>query len=94
MKVLPSPTLARRVMRTDDGLGRGMDAAFTLLAFFGIGFGLDRWWGTTPVMMIVTTVLASIGIFLSWKARYTAAMEELEAQRRAPVAATTREAPR
>jgi hypothetical protein len=90
MKLLPSPTLARRVMRADDGLGRGMDAAFTLLAFFGIGFGLDRWWGTTPVMMIVMTVLVSVGLFLSWKARYMAAMEEHEARRRA----ATREVPR
>jgi F0F1-type ATP synthase assembly protein I len=69
-------------MRTDDSLGRAMEAAFTLLAFFGIGFGLDHWLDTTPVFMIVCTVLAAVGMFYSWKARYTAEMEVLEAQRR------------
>jgi hypothetical protein len=82
MKLLPPPTYARRVMRTDDSLGRAMEAGFTLLAFFGIGFGLDHWLGTKPVLMIVCTVLAAVGLFYSWKARYMAEMEALEAQRR------------
>jgi F0F1-type ATP synthase assembly protein I len=69
-------------MHADDSLGRAMEAAFTLLAFFGIGYALDRWLGTTPVMMIVFSMLAAIGMFFAWKARYTALMEELEAQRR------------
>ncbi len=82
MKLLPPPSYARRTMRADDSLGRAMEAAFTLLAFFGIGFALDRWLGTTPLLMIVCSVLAAIGMFYAWKARYTAQMEELEAQRR------------
>jgi F0F1-type ATP synthase assembly protein I len=82
MKLLPSPSFARRTMRADDSLGRAMEAAFTLLAFFGIGFALDRWLGTQPVLMIVFSMLAAIGLFFSWKARYTAQMEQLEAQRR------------
>jgi hypothetical protein len=69
-------------MRTDDSLGRAMEAAFTLLAFFGIGFALDRWLGTTPVLMIVCSVLAAVGLFFAWKARYTAQMEALEAEHR------------
>jgi Putative F0F1-ATPase subunit Ca2+/Mg2+ transporter len=69
-------------MRADDSLGRAMEAAFTLLAFFGIGYALDRWLGTTPLFMIVFSLLAAIGMFHAWKARYTAQMEELEAQRR------------
>ena len=89
MKLLPSPSYARRTVHADDSLGRAMEAAFTLLAFFGIGFALDRWLGTTPVLMIVFSLLAAIGVFLSWKARYTAQMEELEAQR-----AATRDAER
>ncbi|MDF2731560.1 MAG: hypothetical protein K0S92_185 [Desertimonas sp.] len=89
MKLLPSPSYARRTMRADDSLGRAMEAAFTLLAFFGIGFALDRWLGTTPVMMIVFSMLAAVGMFLSWKARYTAQMEALEAER-----AATRDAAR
>ncbi len=87
MKLLPPPSYARRTMRADDSLGRAMEAAFTLLAFFGIGYGLDRLLGTTPVMMIVFSMLAAIGMFLAWKARYTAQMEELEAARRRDAAA-------
>src|SRR5262245_18408689 len=90
MKLLPPPSYGRRVMRTDDSLGRAMEAAFTLLAFFGIGFGLDHWLGTTPVLMIVCTVLAAVGLFYSWKARYMAEMEALEAQRRDAALATAR----
>ena len=87
MKLLPSPSFARRTMRADDSLGRAMEAAFTLLAFFGIGFALDRLLGTQPVLMIVFSMLAAIGLFFSWKARYTAQMEQLEAQRRRDTAA-------
>lgn len=82
MKLLPSPSIARRKMHADDGLVMGTDAALTMLAFFGIGFGLDRWLGTTPWLTITFSMLAFVGLFVSWKARYTARMEALEAQRR------------
>lgn len=72
-----------RAPRSDDSFGRGMDIALTVAVFFGIGFGLDRWLGTTPLFMIVLTVLALVGFFLSLKYRYDAAMTELEAQRAA-----------
>ena len=62
MKLLPPPSYARKAMRSDDSLGRAMEAAFTMLGFFGIGFALDRWLGTTPVFMIVCTVLAAVGL--------------------------------
>ena len=42
----------------DDGLGRGMEFAILVLLFLGIGYGLDRWFGTKPVFMIVLVVLA------------------------------------
>ena len=35
-----------------------MDIALTVALFFGIGFVLDRWLGTTPLFMIALTVLA------------------------------------
>jgi F0F1-type ATP synthase assembly protein I len=82
MKLLPSPASARRSIRADDTVGRGMDAAFTMLLFVGIGFAVDRWLGTTPVLMIALSVLAAVGLFYSWKARYMTKMEELEARRR------------
>jgi F0F1-type ATP synthase assembly protein I len=72
-----------RAPRSDDSFGRGMDIALTVAVFFGIGFGLDRWLGTTPLFMIVLTVLALVGFFLSLKYRYDAAMRQLEAERAA-----------
>jgi F0F1-type ATP synthase assembly protein I len=72
-----------RVTRSDDAFGRGMDVALTVLLFFGIGWVLDRWLGTTPWFMIGLTLLASIGFFASLKYRYDARMEELEAERAA-----------
>ena len=72
-----------------------MDIALTLLLFFGIGFALDRWLGTTPLFMIGLTVLASVGFFISFKYRYTARMEQLEAERAERAAAgLRREVPR
>jgi F0F1-type ATP synthase assembly protein I len=82
MKLLPSPTSVRRTMRGDDAVGQGMDAAFTLALFLGLGFLVDRWLGTTPLFMIVLFLVVAVALFLSWKARYTASMEVLEAQRR------------
>ena len=58
-----------------------MDIALTVLLFFGIGFALDRWLGTTPLFMIGLTVLAAVGFFVSFKYQYTARMEQLEAER-------------
>ncbi len=80
MKLFPTDL---RVSRSDDAFGRGMDVALTVLLFFGIGFALDRWLGTTPLFMIVLTVLAAVGFFASIKYRYDARMEQLEAERAA-----------
>ena len=70
-----------------------MDIAITVLLFFGIGFALDRWLGTTPWFMIGLTVLACVGFFISFKYQYTARMEQLEAER-AERAAAGRAGPR
>jgi hypothetical protein len=72
-----------RAPRSDDTLGRGMDAALTVALFFGIGFALDAWLGTRPIFMIALTLLAALGTFLSLKYRYDARMTELEAERAA-----------
>ncbi len=64
MKLLPSPDTARRALRGDDGLTRGIDAALTLGLFFGLGYAADRWLGTTPVLTVVGSVLAVVGLFL------------------------------
>jgi len=82
MKLFPTtPPRQSSASRSDDTFGRGMDIALTLLLFLGIGFALDRWLGTTPLFMIALTVLASVGFFVSFKYRYTARMEQLEAER-------------
>ena len=67
----------------DDTLGRGMDSALTVAVFFGVGFALDRWLGTTPWFMIGLTLLSALGVFLSMKYRYDERMAELEAIRAA-----------
>jgi hypothetical protein len=78
MKLIPPSTRVRR----DDQVGRGMDAVLTLALFLGAGYLVDRWLGTTPTFMIVFVVVGSIGLFVSFKARYEATMSHLEAQRR------------
>jgi F0F1-type ATP synthase assembly protein I len=72
-----------RAPRSDDAFGRGMEIALTVALFLGLGFALDRWLGTTPLFMIVLTVLALVGFFVSMKYRYDAAMTQLEAERAA-----------
>lgn len=90
MKFLPSPSAVRRVVQpkrppargaSGETLGRGMDTVITLVVFLGIGWLLDRWLGTTPWFMIGLFLLAAAGSFVVIKARYTAQMEALEAER-------------
>ena len=61
-----------------DSLGQGLDATITLIIFLAAGFGLDRWLGTTPLFMIVLTVLAAVGIFYKLKLGYEAKMTQHE----------------
>lgn len=93
MKLLSSITRPlRRTVRSDvridptDGPGHGLDAVFTLVIFFGIGFGIDRLAGTTPIFMIVFTVLGAVGLFAKFKYRYEEKMDRLEAERLAKLA--------
>lgn len=83
--------LLRTNVRIDpkDSLGQGLDATFTLMLFVGIGFALDRWLGTLPIMMIVMTFVASIGLYYRLKNGYEAKMQLLDDQRRARAAART-----
>ncbi len=88
MKLLPKQTR----VDTQDGLGLGIEAAVITLMFFGIGSGLDWLFGTTPIFMIVLTVLGAVGLFAKWKYRYDDRMNELEAQRAANTADRSRAA--
>lgn len=64
-----------------DSLGQGMDAVITIIVFFGIGFLLDRWLGTTPWLSLVFVVLGAIGVFYRLKAAYLAKMDAEADQR-------------
>jgi Putative F0F1-ATPase subunit Ca2+/Mg2+ transporter len=79
MKLIPTKVRTPRTTN-DDALGQGMDAALTIALFFGIGFALDRWLGTTPWLMIVFTLLAAVGFFAKFKYRYDMRMAEHEAE--------------
>jgi ATP synthase protein I len=79
MKLLPKQTR----VDTQDSLGLGIEAAIITVLFLGVGYGLDRLFGTTPIFMIALTVVGAIGLFAKWKYRYDDRMNELEAQRAA-----------
>ena len=66
---------------TQDSVGHGMDAAFMLVLFLGVGYSLDRIVGTMPLFMILMTLLGSVGLFLKLKYRYEDRMSEHDAQR-------------
>jgi hypothetical protein len=85
MKLLPRPPKNVRV-NTDDSLGHGLDAVIMLAIFLGVGFGLDRLFGTMPVFMIVMTVLGSVGLFARFYYSYGARMDEHDERRRAKLA--------
>ena len=87
MRLIPRPTV-----NPDDSLGRGMDLALVVVAFTGIGYGIDRWLDTQPVFTISLLVLAVIGQFISMRYRYEAAMQQHEAARREAAAGAPRRA--
>jgi hypothetical protein len=73
--------LPRTIINADDALARGLDFAFVTLGFFGVGFLLDRWLGTTPLFMILLVVIALVGLFARIWYQYEASMRRLEAER-------------
>ena len=87
MKLLPKQPRVNTADPTGDSLGLGIEAAVILALFFFAGFGLDRLFSTTPVFMIVMTLIGSIGLFAKYKYSYDAQMDEHEAQRVAREAA-------
>jgi len=77
MKLAPKQTR----VDTQDSLGLGIEAAVILTLFFGIGLLVDRVAGTTPIFMIVASILGAVGLFAKFKYRYDDRMNELEAER-------------
>lgn len=82
MKLLPSPSNLRRATDGGDMAGRGLEAVITVVLFMGLGWLLDRWLGTDPWLMIGLFLFAAVGVFITFKARYMAYMEQLDEQRR------------
>ena len=66
---------------TGDGLARGMEFALLTLLFLGIGYALDRWFGTKPVFMIILVVVSVVGQFASLWYGYDERMKQHEAER-------------
>ena len=66
---------------TNNGIGRGMEFAVLVLVFVGVGYLLDRLFGTKPLFMIVFVVLALVGQFASLYYSYDMRMKALEAER-------------
>ena len=92
MKLLPRITrdnvreISERSRRGSDGLNQGIEAALVLVLFLLVGVGLDSWFGTTPSMVSVMSVLAAGGLFATFKMRYEQRMDQLDAERRAKLA--------
>lgn len=74
-----SPTQPRG--NTEDSLGLGIEGAVIIALFLGVGYGLDRLFGTMPILMVVMAVIGAIGLFAKWKYRYDDRMDEHEAER-------------
>jgi len=62
-----------------NALNRAFEFALTTAIFAAAGYGLDRWLGTSPLLVIVLSLLGVIGQFVrSWYV-YEAEMREHEA---------------
>lgn len=91
MKLLPTPP-SRSKLVADDTFAQGVDAALVMAVFVGAGYGIDRWLGTAPWGMVVCSLLGAVGLFVSWKARYSARMDALQEQRHLDATRHRREA--
>jgi F0F1-type ATP synthase assembly protein I len=87
MKLLSKVTPANKDVNTSEPLGHGFDAAVVVVVFFFAGFGLDKLLDTTPLFMIVMTLIGAVGVFVRFWYRYDARMTEHEAERAARSAA-------
>lgn len=85
MRLLPNPERMRQAAAgsTNEGLGQGAEAAIGLLVFFGIGFLVDHFAGTTPVFMIAFSLFFCVGQFVKMWYGYDGKMKRLEAERAA-----------
>ena len=71
----PAPTA---VSSTANALSRAFDVAATTVVFGLLGWLLDRWLGTSPVFLVIVSLLAAIGQFVRLAYSYTAEMRVQE----------------
>jgi F0F1-type ATP synthase assembly protein I len=64
-------------MRTSSG---GFELALSPALLAMIGFGLDRWLGTTPFITIIAAVMGVAGVVTKMYFTYTHEMDEHEAR--------------
>ncbi len=55
-----------------------LDVVVVMLLFLGGGYLLDRWLGTTPVFMIVLTLLAAVVLFMKFNLQYESKMQAVD----------------
>lgn len=73
----------------DDGLARSVEFVLTPLFLGAVGFGLDAWLGTRPLLAIALGLLGAVGIFVKMWLGYDREMRRHEADaswRRSPAA--------
>jgi hypothetical protein len=77
-----SDLAARRQLNRgyDDGMTRALEIVLTPLFLGGIGFALDAWLGTRPVLTITLGVLGVVGIFVKMWLGYDREMRAHEAE--------------
>lgn len=80
------------MISSDDSMTKGIEIAGTVLVLFAIGFFVDRWLGTAPVLMVLLTIIAMVVQFIKMYYVYSAQMETKERQRAAMPTAHQREA--
>lgn len=66
------------VSSTANALSRAFDVAATTVVFGLLGWLLDRWLGTSPVFLVIVSLLAAIGQFVRLAYSYTAEMRVQE----------------
>jgi F0F1-type ATP synthase assembly protein I len=62
-----------------DGMARGMEAVLAPLLLGAIGWLLDGWLGTEPVLAVAFGLFGAAGIFVKLKLGYDRQMTEVEA---------------
>lgn len=59
-------------------MARGLEITITPLLCGAIGWLLDRWFGTAPILAVALGVFGVVGVFVKLKLGYDKAMVEAE----------------